>query len=254
VRGRGTRGGRRFSAFRPIPDPQNDSLYVLQDTVTKQGKDMKNKGRKDGQEQRQFTLIEGGKQVPGTKRIAWNGWRNVAGERNVLLETLARAANAKGQQLVALAKALGVTYGYLAQLRNGHRQVANISEKFAQSCARYLNVPGIAVKLMAGRVGLQDFVLPGELEAKRIEQGLQHLSQDPLLGGFVPASLGEQPEDVKLFILMLYGEVSGCESFGYARIPAAIESAIRGASLLADASGPGFGAVMPGDLTEDTNE
>jgi len=215
---------------------------------------MKNKGRKDGQQQRKFTLIEGGKQVPGTKRIAWNGWRDVAGERNLLLEALVRAANAKGQQLAALAEALNVTYGYVAQLRNGHRHTENISERFVQSCARYLNVPGITVKLLAGRVGLQDFVLPGEIEAKRIEQGLQHLSEDPLLGGFVPASLGEQPEDVKRFILMLYQEVSGCELFGYARIPAAIESAIRGASLLASASLPTVGDATPGDLTEDTKE
>ena len=213
---------------------------------------MKNKGRKDAQQQRQFALIEGGKQVPSTQRIAWNGWRNVAGERNLLLEALVRAANAKGQQLAALAKALGVTYGYVAQLRNGHRQTANISEKFAQNCARYLNVPGITIKLLAGRVGLEDFVLPGEIETKRIEQGLQHLSEDPLLGGCVPASLGEQPEEVKRFILMLYQEASGCELFGYARIPAAIESAIRGASLLADSPGPEVGEVMPGDLPEDT--
>jgi len=212
---------------------------------------MKSKGRKDGQ-QRQFTVIEGGKKVPSTQRIAWNGWRNVAGERNLLLEALVRAANAKGQQLAALAQALGVTYGYVAQLRNGHRQTANISEKFAQRCARYLNVPGITIKLLAGQVGPQDFVLPGELEAKRIEKGMQHLSEDPLLGGFVPASLGEQPEDVKRFILMLYQEVSGCGLFAYARTPEAIEAAMRGASLLAKRQlGDGEGAT-PDDSSEKT--
>jgi transcriptional regulator with XRE-family HTH domain len=214
---------------------------------------MKNKDRKDGQ-QGKFMVIEGGKQTPSTQRIGWNSWRNVAGGRNLLLETLVRAANAKGQQLSALAQALGVTYGYIAQLRTGHRHTGNISEKFVQACSRYLNVPAITVKLLAGRVGPQDFVLPGELEATRIDQGLQHLSEDPLLGGFVPASLGEQPDDVKLFILTLYQEVSGCELFGYTRIPAVIEAAIRGASLLANTSLPGVGEATPGDVSKDTKE
>jgi len=195
---------------------------------------MKEKGNKDGN-QRKVRVIEGGNRVPTTQRIAWTGWRNVQGERNLLLETLVREANAKGQQLAALAEELGVTYGYIAQLRNGHRSTENISNKFALNCARYLGVPCITVKLLAGRVRPEDFVLPAELEAKRVEEGLRRLADDPMLGGFVPPTLWDQPTEVKQLVLMLFQEVSGCGVFGYSRTPKAIEAAMRGAYLLANA-------------------
>lgn len=213
---------------------------------------MKAKGNKHERTQ-EFQVIEGGKRKStSAKRIGWNAWRTVEGKRNLLLEALVRKANAEGQQLASLAKSLGVTYGYIAQLRNGHRFTEHISDKFARSCARYLCVPAITVKLLAGRVRPEDFVVPAELEAGRIEEGLRRLADDPLLGGFVPATLWDQPDDVKHLVLMLYQEVSGCELFGYARTPEAIEAAIRGASLLARSQLEEDGGPTSGDLAEGT--
>jgi hypothetical protein len=66
-------------------------------------------------------------------------------------------ARARGHQQHDLSKLLGVTVGYLHQLRSGMRQASNISVDFAASCASYLQVPTIVVKLVSGQVRMSDF-------------------------------------------------------------------------------------------------
>lgn len=49
-----------------------------------------------------------------------------------------------------MARELGVTYGYVSQLRIGLRNVATISKTFATSCARFLGVAPAVVLLLSG--------------------------------------------------------------------------------------------------------
>ena len=67
-----------------------------------------------------------------------------------LLGWLMDEAQLRGQLLNEMASALGVTYGYINQLRNGIRKVSHISNEFARSCANYLGVPTVVVKLVSG--------------------------------------------------------------------------------------------------------
>ncbi len=68
----------------------------------------------------------------------------------------------RGQEYRQMADALGVTYGYINQLRSGVRLVRQISDEFAVNCARYLGVPPVVVKMIAGRIPMSDFVHPRE--------------------------------------------------------------------------------------------
>lgn len=171
------------------------------------------------------------------RRIAWNGRRRRSGPSEPLLAALMRQANDNGQTLTELGAALGVTYGYLAQLNSGWRKVEHISLQFAESCARYLGVPTLTVKVLARQVRLEDFVLPAELERPNIEAGLRRLADDPLLGGFMPASLHKQDVELQAFVLMLYQEATGVELFAFSRLPEVIEAAKAAASALSKARG-----------------
>ena len=69
------------------------------------------------------------------------------------------------QEYREMAACLGVTYGYVNQLRSGLRQARHISDDFAVSCAHYLGVPPVVVKMVAGRIPMSDFVTPRECVA-----------------------------------------------------------------------------------------
>src|SRR5690606_34275580 len=77
-----------------------------------------------------------------------------------LLRVLLKEAIRRKHQLNEMALSLGVTYGYISQLRTGIRQCEHISHEFAVACSRYLGVPAALVKLWAGRIRAEDFVWP----------------------------------------------------------------------------------------------
>jgi hypothetical protein len=63
-----------------------------------------------------------------SKRSAWNAPRV---EDPPLIRILMKEANRKGHQLQEMAHALDCTYGYVAQLRAGHRKPEHIGQEFA---------------------------------------------------------------------------------------------------------------------------
>lgn len=167
------------------------------------------------------------------KRTGWTGWKCPQGTRNPLLVSLISQANAHGLQMQELALQLGVTYGYIAQLRVGLRSTANISRKFSESCARFLKLPNIAVLLLAGQLRLEDFLAPSEQEIGHLEAGLRKMQNDEWLGPVLPQSLFSAGADVQRFVLMLYQEATGRELFEINRVPEFIEAAEKAARLLA---------------------
>ena len=90
------------------------------------------------------------------RRTGWSGVseRELTSPGGALTTLLLRAANLRGHQLGEMANELGVTYGYIAQLRKGHREVQHISRQFARAVANYLSksfgqdVPPILVMLI----------------------------------------------------------------------------------------------------------
>lgn len=82
-------------------------------------------------------------------------------------------ARLRGMSLNEMAAALGVTYGYINQLRNGIRKTKDIAHDFCVACARYLGVPTIAVKVVAGVVRMSDFLHPSETDVNGGVKGSQ---------------------------------------------------------------------------------
>jgi transcriptional regulator with XRE-family HTH domain len=85
----------------------------------------------------------------------------------------------KGMTLADLGAELRVTTGYLAQLRAGIRESANISHDFAAACAVFLQVPAVVVLIVAGSLRLVDFVCATDFD-RWVESTVGHEGAQPV--------------------------------------------------------------------------
>ena len=127
-----------------------------------------------------------------------------------LLRSLIAEANRRGDTIEQLARALGVSYGRLAQWRRNESAIAGAQVSVHESAARYLGVPTVIILVLAGVVTLGQFVWPqrGGV-SERVGRELARLRRDPLLGPFVPAELGSSAPEVQLFVAFLFHELGG---------------------------------------------
>lgn len=126
-----------------------------------------------------------------------------------LISWLMQTANDRGLNLKQMAQELGVTYGYIAQLRNGIRQTRHISEEFSQHAARFLGVPRISVLLAAGTVRIQDFYENGNAVAADLDRALQIIAKDPAWGALLPLEAHEATLELKHFIVAAFERATG---------------------------------------------
>lgn len=127
----------------------------------------------------------------------------------MLIAALIRRANEVGQQLNEMARELGVTYGYINQLRNGLRNVKKISDEFALGCARYLCLPLLTVLTLAGRVTNADFFESREAFEKSVDDAMAVLYADPLWSALATEELLHSSIDSKLVLVRLFERASG---------------------------------------------
>jgi transcriptional regulator with XRE-family HTH domain len=128
---------------------------------------------------------------------------------STLIRWLLYAANERGMSLRDLADNLGVTYGYISQLRTGIRQVSGISDEFSSACARFLGVPRIAVLLAAGRVHPEDYYHSPEEVRELVRRGVSALMRDPEIGPLVPANLEVADYEMQRLVVLLYERATG---------------------------------------------
>ena len=70
----------------------------------------------------------------------------------LLIPYLRKVAADRAHGAESLGLALGVTVGYLGQVESGIRSTQSISDDFARACAEYLNMPYLAILILAGRI------------------------------------------------------------------------------------------------------
>ena len=131
-----------------------------------------------------------------------------------LLAALVQCANSRGIQILDLGTRLGVTYGYINQLRNGLRSVGQIGDEFAQSCANFLQVPRLTVLMLAGKVTPADLVSPGSIAERELASGLQYLSANFEFGHLVTQELREASFESKYLLIKLFEKATGKKLLG----------------------------------------
>ena len=133
-------------------------------------------------------------------------------------------ARRRDTPLSAMARSLGVTYGYISQLRNGIRSSENIGHEFAEAVACYLGVPTIAVKLVAGQIRVTDFLPKHETEEEVIERAFRHVQDDIRVRMSTPVGLSDLPLEAKRAMVLLHSENSGCDFFSTRELPGIVRS------------------------------
>lgn len=124
--------------------------------------------------------------------IPWSGnldEAEIARPGGLLLAALIRCANDRRLNLADMARELGVTYGYVNQLRNGIRRVDQVSDDFAQGCANFLGIPRLTALMLAGRVTPEDLFEHHEMMASEVERAMSYICQDPKWGHLITPEL-----------------------------------------------------------------
>lgn len=136
-----------------------------------------------------------------------------------LLGWLFDEARAQGHKQDELSHRLGVTVGYLHQLRSGQKLSCNIGHDFAAACARYLQVPPIVVKLVSGQIRMSDFAWPNVSEEELVERAFQRLRSDPVVMAALPQRLEALNFEARRALVLLYSEVSCQDLFSLRELP-----------------------------------
>ncbi|MFM1907422.1 MAG: hypothetical protein RLZZ591_1099 [Pseudomonadota bacterium] len=155
-----------------------------------------------------------------------------------LITALVSAANRRGQKLRELAEALGVSYERLGQWRRRPAEISSAGADVYDRAAKYLGIPTALAMVMGGQIRLNHLVWPATTTlADRVARELERLRQDASLGGFVPYGLSNAAPDIQLFVLFLYGQISGQGAKGSMELPwfSALHQAVTGDKMLRDA-------------------
>lgn len=139
-----------------------------------------------------------------------------------LLDWLEQESRQRGMPMRDTAVALGVTYGYLHQLRIGSRCTANMSAELLRTIARFLRVPPILVRVVAGNIAMRDFAWPNLSEDELVDAALERMRADPVARAMLPADLSVLPPQARSTLALLWGEVSGDDVLQAHRLPQAL--------------------------------
>jgi hypothetical protein len=131
-----------------------------------------------------------------------------------LLAALVQCAIQRRLSIVELAAKLDVTYGYLNQLRNGLRNVTQVSDEFAHSCASFLQVPRLTVLMLSGKVTPADLVSQGSMAEREIASALQYLSANFEFGHLVTQELRDSSFESKFLLVKLFERATGKKLLG----------------------------------------
>lgn len=154
-----------------------------------------------------------------------------ASKEGPLLAWLIEEAQLQGLDPRGLAERLGVTYGYVAQLRLGIRKSEHISDDFSRMCAYFLGVPTVIVKLLSGRIKVNDFAVPRSTKARRHGHDSQANRPTAAFGPKPAASQGKVTLRVQDAMLALFEEVTGHEVVQARQLPE-IMSYLRRAAVI----------------------
>lgn len=149
--------------------------------------------------------------TPAERRLGWSGLseEELTRQGSTLLAWLVHTANERGLQMKELAEKLGVTYGYIAQLRSGIRDITKISDEFSEACADFLNTTKMAVWIASGRIKAEDFYEEPDTLPTYLESALHFIQKDVEWGAFLPPSVFKADIATQQFIVLAYERATG---------------------------------------------
>lgn len=145
-------------------------------------------------------------------KATWSGTvseEELAKPGGMLMAALLRCAQEKGLSLMDMAKELCITYGYINSLRNGVRQINQIGDDFALTCARFLGVPRLTVLMLAGRISSADLFEHESFRILEISRAMAYIRDDPEWGPMVTPELFGMAPDSQFGLVKMYEKATG---------------------------------------------
>lgn len=136
-----------------------------------------------------------------------------------LIGWLLDEARRRGIELQQMAAELGVTYGYIHQLRTGIRRTSSISHDFASACGAFLGVPTVVVLLLAGFLTMRDFAVRALSEEELVDKAVRQMLDDSHVRSFLPVDAASLPLEAKRALVAMYSEVTGADMFEWRELP-----------------------------------
>ena len=179
-----------------------------------------------GRAQRVTTKNQGGDAETASERVA----RLYRSEGGALVGWLVDEARRRGLAMQDMASEVGVTVGYISQLRTGRRPVENVSREFVKDCAEFLGVAPVVVMVVAGCIRLSDFSPPNVCEGELLHRTLQAALADPRLRAAFPDDLLSLSPDAKKALISMYSALSGQDLMGFSQLPESVRWLRRAAA------------------------
>lgn len=121
-----------------------------------------------------------------------------------LIALLLEKAHTRRIGMQELAKDLGITYGYFTWIRRRKEAVLKIGDEVIERIAEFLELPKVAVMLLAGQLKLADFDQKPENLKTNLENALRFIQGDPKIGPYVPATIFAADSALQLLVVSLY--------------------------------------------------
>ena len=153
-----------------------------------------------------------------------------------LMGWLVDEAGKRQHSIMEMAKALGITLGYLLQLRNGIRSTESASQEFFVACSRYLGVPAVVCKLLAGSIRMSDFLFRAESEKDAVDRSFRKMLEDPTACSLLPSDTTTFSTEAKRALVLMYAESAGQDILGVRQLPDVVHWLQRSAVLFDEAS------------------
>jgi hypothetical protein len=153
-----------------------------------------------------------------------------------LMGWLLDEAHGRNMSLNDMALSLGVTVGYINQLRSGVRKTENVGQEFAEAASRYLGIPTIVVKLLAGHIRVSDFARKHESQEQVVERALRQVQKDLQARMSNTVDLSNLPFEAKQAIVLLHSEVSGYDYLNTQELPHIVYSLTKAVMVHCDES------------------
>jgi hypothetical protein len=108
-----------------------------------------------------------------------------------------------------MADELGVTYGYINQLRNGIRKVSQVSDEFALACSCFLGIPRLTILMLAGRLNPEDLFEQDNMLAAEVSRAMGFICDDLVWGHLITPELRSGSEYSQFAVVKLYEAATG---------------------------------------------
>lgn len=113
---------------------------------------------------------------------AWSGRVDPAELKRpggLLIAALVQCASDRGLTLGQMAKAMGVSYWDISQLRIGFRRLSKLDEDLALACAEFLDLPPLSVRMLAGLLDPEQALASEPLTAEDIVHARHLAATEP---------------------------------------------------------------------------